>query len=48
MKQINITTLLLCISMIATGCVKNYSVIEFKTKFKKAEKLFEEWAKKCV
>ncbi|EJF76683.1 hypothetical protein MCO_01522 [Bartonella sp. DB5-6] len=43
MNKVIITALLLCTGLVVVGCEKNYSVAEFK----KDEKLFEEWAKKC-
>ncbi|GAA5107705.1 EexN family lipoprotein [Bartonella jaculi] len=43
MNKIIITTLLLCTGLFVVGCEKTYSVEEFK----KDEKLYEEWAKKC-
>ncbi|WP_019220087.1 EexN family lipoprotein [Bartonella florencae] len=43
MNKVLITTLLLCIGIIAAGCEKTYSVAEFK----KDQKLMEEWGAKC-
>ncbi|GAA5102574.1 EexN family lipoprotein [Bartonella acomydis] len=43
MNKVIITVLLLCIGFAVAGCEKTYSVEDFK----KNEKLYEEWTKKC-